>query len=101
MSQLATPPQAKSSIRWHDLIEVGDVVHWYDAGLDTSDPCMALVSRKGNNTLQLHVLAPDLVNFLIRDGVRYIGDPKAKNDMVAGAWKPTPRTKKIIELTGR
>lgn len=73
-------------------------VNWYDGGLPESPPCVALVSRKGSDSLCLHIIDYNNANFMIRDGCREMSDPKAKNDLRAGGWEPTAFTKLLIGL---
>lgn len=80
--------------------EIGDIVNFYQEGDVDSPPHPAVVTASGFDTLTLNIMAPDLKNFSIKDGVHHISDPRCRRVETRdnGGWDHTPRMKKVLEL---
>jgi hypothetical protein len=80
--------------------QVGDVVHWFPGSDRNQEPKAAVVSKAGATALCVNVIDSGTFNFLIRDGVRHVDDPRSRTEegRKSGAWDFTPRDKKLDEL---
>jgi hypothetical protein len=79
---------------------VGDTVYWYPDGDKNQEPQPAIVSKIGFDSICVNIVDPATYNFRIRDGVRYIKDPRARSPETreAGAWDLHPRLKLLLDL---
>ncbi len=66
---------------------LGDSVYWFAGGNPTVEPAAAVVTRIGRDNICVNILSPTSYNFLIRDGVRHVDDPRAPVDQKEeGGW---------------
>ena len=74
-------------------IDVGVDVWWFPA--EGAPPHAAKVAALGFDTVCLHVFDPTLKSLDIKDGVRHVGDQRAKSFEVRenGLWDFTPLQK--------
>ncbi len=84
----------------YETAQLGDVVYWYPGGTREENPHVGIVTGLGLKALNINVLSPRSYNFLIRDGVRHIGDRAANPHDFAenGAWEHTPRTLAVMQF---
>lgn len=81
--------------------EIGDMVIWYPDGVRANNneemAHAAIVTKIGYETLNLNVCSPSSYNFMIRDGVRHLDDPKAVHPDLRsqGGWDYTPAHKRL------
>ena len=77
-------------------ISAGETVLWF-SGSDLANPSPGIVTSVGNETINVSVVVPNCLNFLVRDGVRHVSDPKAKSSEAAdnGLWDYTPSAKRL------
>ena len=83
------------------IAELGDAVLWSEGGEGSSEPVAAVVTALGmGSAVTLNVLAPNMHNMRIIDGVRHADDPDAKPEdrMSSGSWRFGPRILQLIEL---
>ena len=59
--------------------EVGEGVLWYPDGDTAQQPLPALVTRVGYETVCVSIFDSATINTRIRDGVRHLSDPRARN----------------------
>jgi hypothetical protein len=82
-------------------VEIGDMVIWYPDGVRANNSeemaHAAIVTKIGYDSLNLNVCSPSSYNFMIRDGVRHLDDPKAVHPDLRsqGGWDFTPATKRL------
>lgn len=108
MSDVKTVPISSSPISrgvpedYIPPVEVGQIVHWFPGGRLTDKPCAAVITALGlsGQTLNLNILDPMSLNFLVKDGVRHIQDSRARQSELFefGAWDHTHQTKRLIRL---
>lgn len=81
-------------------VEIGEIVHWYVDGDLLTDPCAAIVTGIGLDTVNLSIMHPDLKNFQVKDGVYHLNDPRCRKAETreSGGWDFTPMGKKIRKL---
>lgn len=94
--------EAREAVKPPEILK-GDLVLWYPDGDKTQDPYPALVTRLGYDTLNLNIFDPNSYNMRIRDGVRWIDDPRAKSPELreAGGWDLSPQAVLIRDLQER
>ena len=86
-------------------VHQGQVVLWYDGGDRGGEPSAAIVTRVGDETVNVSVISPDCYNFRIRDGVRHLDDPhdrRSRHDDVRdhpGCWDYTGYDKEFLKVT--
>lgn len=80
--------------------QIGDIVDFYPEGDVDCKPHPAIVTSIGHDTVTVNIVAPDLKNFQIKDGVHHISDPRCRRVETRdnGGWDHTPRMKSILEL---
>jgi hypothetical protein len=83
-----------------DDVEVGEDLWYYQEGDLCSTPWPAKVTAKGNDSLTLHIMAPDCKNFVVKDGVHHLSDPRSRRVETRdqGGWDRTPRNKLLRKL---
>jgi len=69
-------------------VEVGDIVTWFPTGAKSNDGLPAIVTKVNPRSVALSVFSLNTYNLLLRDGVRHVGDPTARQTeiMESGAW---------------
>lgn len=80
-------------------LERGDIVYWYDGGARSSAGHVAIVTNVGSATICVNIVDPNSYNMRIRDGVRHLDDPRARDSELQenGAWDYTPRMRREID----
>lgn len=80
--------------------EVGTVVWWYPDGDPYQEPHAAIVTKVGGDSVNVNILDCASYNFMIRDGVRHLSDPRSRNPDTrdGGAWDHHPSTVKVQTL---
>lgn len=81
-------------------VSLGDVILWYPDGDINQEPQPAIVSNIGGDTINVNIISPTSYNFLIRDGVRHVSDPRRRGPEVrdSGAWDYTPMLRHLYRL---
>lgn len=71
-------PAARPAVPLYTMPEptLGQTVFWYPSGNILEDPQAGFVSRVGHDTICINLLSPSLKDFVIKDGVRHVTDPK-------------------------
>lgn len=82
---------------------IGDLVHWFPGGDQGQTPHPAFVAESYRDNLTLLVMNGDLHNFLIRDSVRHVSDPKVREDWAFefGAWDYSPQHLERLALVAK
>jgi hypothetical protein len=83
-------------------VEEGQVIHWFHDGKAGKDvrPIPGLVVKVGTRSLCVALFKENNYNLELRDGVRHVGDPAAKESekREAGGWDYTQRDKDLMKL---
>jgi len=61
----------------------------------------AIVTKVGRDAINLAVIPPESRSILVKEGVKYVGDPRIKIkgwDPESGLWDYTPDHKQFMEL---
>ncbi len=68
--------------------EVGMPVLWFPYGDNANGVFPATVVKVNNQTLTLAVMTPDSLNLLVKEGVRHMSDPQARQAELRdqGGW---------------
>lgn len=79
---------------------------WFPHGVRANAPHIGFVTKLGHDSVCLSILHPNNHNFMIRDGVRHVSDPRTRQVELAeqGAWEHTPATlrlQKLEEIVGK
>lgn len=70
-------------------VNPGEPVLWYPDADEHQEPVPAFVTRVGHGSiLSVAILGPGYHNFMVREGVRHLRDPRAKDveKRESGAW---------------
>jgi hypothetical protein len=82
------------------FVELNMSVLWYPDGDSRQQPHPAFVTAVGHDSVCVNIMAHNSYNFLIRDGVRHVSDPRIKDAerRESGAWDYTPFVKRLLAL---
>ena len=80
-------------------VEVGTIVHWWPGGKPPplGREIMAFVTQRDAHSVTLAILHPNTYNLMVRDGVRFVADPRRKreDEIDNGIWDFTPSQKAL------
>ena len=84
-------------------VEVGQVVTWFPTGAKSNEGLPAIITKVHPRTVALSVFSLNTYNLLLRDGVRHVADPTARQTelMESGAWDHTAAHYRMLELVMR
>ena len=84
-------------------VELGEIVWWYPGGDENQPPCPAVVTQINHRSLNLSVLAPNMVGIRVEDGVRHCddGNTKPQEYIDNGGWTISATRRSIDEIEKR
>lgn len=82
------------------VVDVGDIVTWFPTGAKSNEGLPAIITKVHPRTVALSVFSLNTYNLLLRDGVRHVGDPAARQTelMESGAWDHTAAHYRLLAM---
>ncbi len=81
-------------------VYIGQIVCWYEGGSKGREPQAAIVTATHQRSLNLNIFDQRSYNMRVRDGVRHLNDPDARDSekIEVGLWDFTARDKDINKV---
>ena len=85
------------------LVEVGEIVWWYPGGDENQNPAPAVVTQINHRSLNLSVIAPNMMGIRVEDGVRHCDDGSTRPQELIdnGGWTLSAQREIADELRER